>query len=158
MISIKYIHVVKKKYLTGMYKCCIIIKENVVKGKSFTGGDYLEKIVRQSLLYDFYGELLTEHQKSIYEDVVMNDLSYTEIAKINGISRQGVYDMIKRCDKILEEYEDKLRLVEKFENAREKMAHIKESIKLLREKNEDGQLELLISDIGNEVSLLIEEF
>ena len=78
------------------------------------GGVILEKIVRQSLLYDFYGELLTEHQKSIYEDVVMNDLSYSEIARLNGISRQGVYDMIKRSDKILEDYETKLKLVEKF--------------------------------------------
>ena len=74
----------------------------------------MEKIVRQSMLYDFYGELLNEHQKSVYEDVVNNDLSYSEIAKINNISRQGVYDIIKRCDKILEEYEDKLHLVEKF--------------------------------------------
>ena len=46
----------------------------------------MEKIVRQSLLYDFYGELLTEHQKDIYEDIVMNDLSYSEIARLNGIS------------------------------------------------------------------------
>ena len=65
----------------------------------------MEKIVRQSMLYDFYGELLTEHQKSVYEDVVNNDMSYSEIARLNNISRQGVYDMVRRCDKILEEYE-----------------------------------------------------
>lgn len=118
----------------------------------------MEKIVRQSLLYDFYGELLTEHQKSIYEDVIMNDLSYTEIAGLNGISRQGVYDMIKRCDKILEEYEAKLRLVEKFENAREKMAHINDSLKLLKDKNKDEHLDELISEIGKEAALLIDEF
>ena len=41
----------------------------------------MEKFVRQSLLYDFYGELLTQTQKSIYEDVVMNDLSYSELAR-----------------------------------------------------------------------------
>ena len=81
----------------------------------------MEKIVRQSLLFDFYGELLTEHQKQIYEDVVMNDLSYSEIARDSGISRQGVYDMMKRSDKILEEYEAKLHLVEKFVNAKEQM-------------------------------------
>ena len=118
----------------------------------------MEKIVRQSLLYDFYGELLTEHQKNIYEDVIMNDLSYTEIARLNGISRQGVYDMIKRCDKILEEYEGKLKLVEKFENAREKMTKINESLKLLSEKNKDDSLNELILDIGSEAALLIEEF
>ena len=48
----------------------------------------MEKIVEQGLLYDFYGELLTEHQRRIYEDMVFNDLSPSEIAKEQGISRQ----------------------------------------------------------------------
>lgn len=74
----------------------------------------MEKIVEQGLLYDFYGELLTDHQKTIYEEVVFNDLSLSEIAREQGISRQGVHDMIKRCDKILNGYEEKLGLVEKF--------------------------------------------
>lgn len=78
----------------------------------------MEKIVRQSMLYDFYGELLTEHQKKIYEEIVMEDLSYSEIAKLNNISRQGVYDLVRRCDKILEDYEEKLQLVSKFEKAK----------------------------------------
>ena len=64
----------------------------------------MEKIVEQGLLYDFYGELLTDHQRSVYEDVVFNDLSPSEIAKEQGISRQGVHDLIRRCNKILEEY------------------------------------------------------
>ncbi len=74
----------------------------------------MEKIVEQGLLYDFYGELLTEHQKKIYEDVVYNDLSLAEIAKESGISRQGVHDLVRRCDRSLQEYEDKLHLVERF--------------------------------------------
>lgn len=74
----------------------------------------MEKIVQQGMLYDFYGELLTDHQKRIYEDVVFNDLSLSEIAKEQGISRQGVHDLVKRCDKILKDYEDKLQLVDKF--------------------------------------------
>ena len=49
----------------------------------------MEKIVEQGLLYDFYGELLTEHQRKIYEDAVYNDLSLSEIAEMQGISRQG---------------------------------------------------------------------
>ena len=56
----------------------------------------MEKIVEQGLLYDFYGELLTEHQRKIYEDAVYNDLSLSEIAEMQGISRQGVHDLIKR--------------------------------------------------------------
>ena len=79
----------------------------------------MEKIVEQGLLYDFYGELLTDHQRSVYEDVVFNDLSPSEIAKEQGISRQGVHDLIRRCNKILEEYEAKLHLVAKFMKIRD---------------------------------------
>ena len=79
----------------------------------------MEKIVRQGLLYDFYGELLTKHQRRIYEDVVFNDLSLSEIAQEQGITRQGVHDLVRRCDRILEGYEDKLHLVEKFQQTKE---------------------------------------
>ena len=84
----------------------------------------MEKIFEQALLYDFYGELLTEHQRNIYEDAVFNDMSLSEIAQEQGISRQGVHDLIKRCDKILQEYESKLHLVERFEKAKGKIAQI----------------------------------
>lgn len=84
----------------------------------------MEKIVEQALLYDFYGELLTPHQQSIYEDVVYHDLSLGEIAQEQGISRQGVHDLLKRCDKILQDYESKLHLVEKFTAGREKIREI----------------------------------
>lgn len=73
----------------------------------------MEKIVEQGLLYDFYGNLLTEHQKKVYEDAVYQDLSLSEIAEDEGISRQGVHDLIKRCDHILKDYEKKLHLLEK---------------------------------------------
>ena len=79
----------------------------------------MEKIVRQGLLYDFYGELLTKHQCRIYEDVVFNDLSLSEIAQEQGITRQGVHDLVRRCGRILEGYEDKLHLVEKFQQTKE---------------------------------------
>ncbi len=86
----------------------------------------MEKIFEQALLYDFYGELLTEHQRNIYEDAVFNDMSLGEIAQEQGISRQGVHDLIKRCDKILQEYESKLHLVERFEKAKDKIGEIVE--------------------------------
>ncbi len=73
----------------------------------------MEKIVRQAMLYDLYGELLTEHQREIYGELVNNDMSLSEIAEAFGISRQGVHDVIKRCDKQLETYEAKLHLLEK---------------------------------------------
>ena len=84
----------------------------------------MEKFVEQTLLYDFYGELLTEHQRSVYVDVVLNDYSCTEVAQERGISRQGVHDLIRRCDRILEDYEEKLHLVEKFLKIREKVEEI----------------------------------
>ena len=84
----------------------------------------MEKIVEQALLYDFYGELLTDHQRQIYEAVALNDYSLSEVAQDLGISRQGVHDMIKRCNRILAEYEEKLHLVQKFLSIRDKVNRI----------------------------------
>lgn len=86
----------------------------------------MEKIVEQTLLYDFYGELLNDHQKQIYKDAVFNDLTLSEIADEHGISRQGVHDLIKRVNKTLNDYESKLHLIEKFLETKEKVHEIKE--------------------------------
>lgn len=87
------------------------------------------KILEQTLLYDFYGELLTEHQKEVYEDVVLNDYTLSEVAQERGISRQGVHDLIRRCNKILKEYESKLHLVERFISIRGQIQEIQCFIK-----------------------------
>lgn len=84
----------------------------------------MEKIVEQGILYDFYGELLTEHQRKIYEDAVYHDLSLSEIAEMQGISRQGVHDLVRRCDRILEDYEEKLHLVKRFYEMQENIRRI----------------------------------
>lgn len=86
----------------------------------------VDTILKQSLLYDFYGELLTNHQKEVYEQFVLEDLSLSEIAQSAGISRQGVHDMVKRCQKTLEGYEEKLHLVEKFIVIQEQVRQIDE--------------------------------
>ena len=86
----------------------------------------VEEKLQQAYLYDFYGELLTERQQQVYESVVLEDYSLSEVAEDLGISRQGVHDMIKRCNHTLEEYEAKLHLVEKFLNIREQVHRIKE--------------------------------
>lgn len=78
----------------------------------------MDKIIERNMLFDFYGELLTERQRNIYQDAVYGDLSLSELADDYGISRQGVHDLIKRCDKTLEEYEQKLHLIERFEKIR----------------------------------------
>ena len=87
----------------------------------------MEEILRQTLLYDFYGELLTEHQKQVYEDVVLNDYSLSEVAQSLSISRQGVHDMVKRSTRLLNEYEEKLHLVERFLEIRTKVQEIRSS-------------------------------
>lgn len=98
----------------------------------------MEEIVELSLLYDFYGEMLGDHKKQIFEDYVLNDLSLAEIADEEGISRQGVHDIVKRCTKQLKEYEAALHLVEKFQNMKQKLNEASEllSIELQAENNE----------------------
>ena len=86
----------------------------------------MEEKIEQAYLYDFYGELLNEHQRKIYEDFVFNDLSLGEIADEEGISRQGVHDLVKRCDKILAGYEEKLHLVERFWKTKEDVSKIRD--------------------------------
>lgn len=94
------------------------------QGVSKKGGFCVEEIVKQGLLYDFYGELLTEHQRQVYEARVFDNLSLSEIAQDFDISRQGVHDLIKRCDKILQGYEDKLHLLEKFLSIKDTVTQI----------------------------------
>ena len=86
----------------------------------------MNEILEQALLYDFYGELLTDHQKEVYEQFVLEDLSLGEIAREEGISRQGVHDLVKRCSQTLKGYEEKLHLVEKFVSVREKVKQLDE--------------------------------
>ena len=70
--------------------------------------------------------LLTERQQQVYESVVLEDYSLSEVAEDLGISRQGVHDMIRRCNHTLEEYESRLHLVEKFLCIRKQVQKIKE--------------------------------
>lgn len=98
-------------------------------------GDLMERIVEQGLLYDFYGELLTEHQREIYEDAVCHDMSLSELADNYGISRQGVHDLLKRCDRTLEDYERKLHLISRFEKIKRKITKITETDDLTQIRN-----------------------
>ena len=113
----------------------------------------MERFVEQTLLYDFYGELLTEHQRQVYEDVVLNDYSCTEVAREYDISRQGVHDLVKRCSQTLKGYEEKLHLVEKFVSIREKVKQIDE----LLDGYEKENAEKLVADIRKISDEIIEE-
>ena len=68
-------------------------------------------IVRSTLLYDYYGPLLTGRQQDVFENVVFSDLSLAEAAEEYGISRQGVHDLIRRCTVTMEGFEEKLGLI-----------------------------------------------
>lgn len=104
----------------------------------------MDKIYEETLLYDFYGELLTKRQKQVYEEVIMNDLSLSEAAEEFGISRQGVHDMIRRCGKILNGYEEKLHLVRKFLDLKEKVSEI-------AGKTDDPEIRKLTDEILEEL-------
>lgn len=113
----------------------------------------MERIVEQNLLYDFYGELLTAHQKEIYGEHILNDMTATEIAAEFGITRQAVHDMIRRCDKILADYEARLHLVTKFLTAKEKIKEIHTlSRRLLKEDKEQMEEDIRqIESVCNQV-------
>ena len=89
----------------------------------------MESIYEKTLLFDFYGELLTERQRDIFREVVFDDCSLGEVAEAHGISRQGVHDMVRRSEKALRGYEEKLGLVKKFLYIRERAERIRETAK-----------------------------
>ena len=69
---------------------------------------------RMAMLYDFYGDLLTDRQKEFYDLYYNEDLSLAEIAENYGISRQGVRDVIVRAEAAMTEIEDKTHLIRRF--------------------------------------------
>ncbi len=97
----------------------------------------IDDITRQSLLYDFYGELLTKRQREVMELYHEENLSLAEIADEFGISRQGVYDALKNGEKALSSYEEKLGLVEKFRKSSEAIDKIDERIDNIIESLKD---------------------
>lgn len=86
----------------------------------------MEEKVMRGYLYDFYGQLLNEHQREVYEAYAFEDLSLSEIAEREGISRQGVHDLIRRCTKTLESYEEALQLVARFMKVRSDVERIQD--------------------------------
>ena len=82
----------------------------------------------RSLLLDFYGELLTEKQRRVCELHWNEDLSLAEIGQQDGLSRQGVWDVLRRAEAALQEYEEKTGLVRRFLERREAIAAIREEL------------------------------
>jgi len=71
-----------------------------------------------TMLFDFFGDLLTEKQREYFDLYHSEDLSLSEIAEMTGISRQGVYDIISRSEKTLEEFERKTGVLQRWNETR----------------------------------------
>lgn len=115
----------------------------------------MDKRLKQTLLYDFYGELLTDKQKQICERYFLEDLSLGEISEELQISRQGVHDAVKRSEKQLNHYEDNLKLVERFIMHKKKVKNIIDIVDSLKDNRsyEETMLEQLnaIRALANDV-------
>ena len=98
----------------------------------------MEEILRKTLLYDFYGELLTPHQQEIFEEVVLNDTSFSEVAAREGVSRQSIHELVRKCEKQLEYYESCLHMMERFLKLRDLVKAVQEKAQIL-EKDSGGK-------------------
>ena len=109
------------------------------------------KPLEMSLLFDFYGETLTEKQRELFDLYYNEDLSLGEIAENYGISRQGVRDVIVRAEAAMQEIEDKTGLIRRFMQMQPKITAIEEAAQQIKTINyrqyENPQLDKLVSDI-----------
>ena len=105
------------------------------------------------MLYDFYGQLLTEKQREIMQFYYEDDFSLGEISENLKISRQAVYDTIKKSEKTLQEYEEKLRLYQRFKESEEIYKLVFERID---ELIENGELDMNIKKKLYEIKEMIQ--
>lgn len=105
-----------------------------------------EKTYELTLLYDFYGELLTATQREYFELYYSDDLSLREIADLKGISPQGVRAVLVRCEALLREYEEKTGGVRRFRERRETVAALRETAGRLMELT-DGEARALAEEL-----------
>ena len=115
---------------------------------------------RMTMLFDFYGELLTERQKEFFDLYYNEDLSLSEIAENSGISRQGVRDVIVRAEGVMQEVEDKTGLIRRFMQMREKLNAIEDAVEQLKTLNyrqyEDRRIDALADTIARAAAALRE--
>src|SRR5690348_11841743 len=95
----------------------------------------LEKTNQVNLLFDFYAPLLKGKQCEYLELYYLDDLSLSEIAEMHEVSRQAVYDHIKRAEKQLNEYDEKLRLTRKHEQRQELVRKLTDLVEATDESN-----------------------
>lgn len=118
----------------------------------------LQKTIEISVLYDYYNQLLTEKQSDIIDLYYNQDLSLGEIAEEFNISRQAVYDMLKRTEKLLYQYEEKLGFIELLKTKNQKISKILDRVIEMEGKlNLDSHEELQekISEIRGELDCFL---
>ena len=109
----------------------------------------------QSMLLDFYGELLTDKQRECFDLHYNEDLSLSEIADQLGISRQGVWDNIRRAESSMKEIEEKTGLIRRFEGTRRALEAIRRQAETIGEATE-GSVQGLAREIVREIDRLEE--
>jgi predicted DNA-binding protein YlxM (UPF0122 family) len=109
----------------------------------------LEKLSQIAWLKDYYGPLLTEKQRTILSLYYEDDFSLSEIGDDMQISRQAVYDLLKRSEHQLLQYEEKLGLVKKFQYARQQL---EEACQLLDNENSDAAAVQRVKGILQEIT------
>jgi predicted DNA-binding protein YlxM (UPF0122 family) len=117
----------------------------------------LAKNLNLSVLLDFYGDTLTEKQKNVLELYYNEDLSLSEIAEHEKISRQGVRDSIKRGEETLLDLEEKLKMAEKFISLAKLLDDIKEKADAIYQESSKYNYSKVITKNAEEILKLIEE-
>ncbi len=115
---------------------------------------------RMALLYDFYGEVLTDRQKEFYDLYYNEDLSLSEIAENYGISRQGVRDIIVRAEMVLTNLEDKTGLIKRFHTMRKQLQEMEEIAGQILERGaqyDDPVLDALAGKLRDTARLMQKE-
>lgn len=96
----------------------------------------------RAMLFDFYGELLTDKQREYYDLHYNEDYSLGEISEQKKITRQGVWDIIRRAENIMRLTEEKTGLIRRFEELRAEVAEIEGLVDRLREKSSGESAQL----------------
>ena len=115
---------------------------------------------RMALLFDFYGDVLTDRQKEFYDLYYNEDLSLAEIAENYGITRQGVRDVIVRAEAILTDLEDKTGLIRRFHAMRAQLSEVIQAADGILERNsryDDTEIETLAQKIRTTADALSRE-
>lgn len=115
---------------------------------------------RMAMLFDFYGDVLTDRQKEFYDLYYNEDLSLGEIAENYNISRQGVRDVIVRAEATLTELEDKTGLIKRFHTMHRQLEQVQQDTRKALElsaRYDDGELEALLRRVDDTVDTLLKE-